>query len=270
MSETFPVYGTGHLGSVANAIDVLKAFGTRGEWRVTELSRELGLGKSTTHRLLQTLAAGGLVEQVAERGTYVLGMELVRIARAAARRTTLGAVAHPHLAELAERTQDAVLLTVLRGHRYLCVDVVNEAHHIISVVQLGDTVGLHAGAGGKAILAFQPTAFRSLVLGEPLVHYTDQTIRSPEELEAELDSVRRNGYAFSDGEVTAGSASIAAPIRDADGRVIASVNATTSSSRMRELGIERYRDPVLEAAHNISADLGYVRPRSAGRGRGQE
>lgn len=255
------------MGSVANAVEMLKAFGRKGEWGVTELSRELGLGKSVTHRLLQTLTAGGLVEQIADRGTYVLGMELVRIARAAARRTTLGAVAHRHLEKLANRAQDAALLTVLRSHRYLCIDVVNQTHHIVSVVQLGDTVGLHAGAGGKVILAFQPQSFRDEVLAEPLVRYTDQTICDKAALEADLKIIRQVGYAVSDSEVTPGSASVAAPIRDHEGRVIASVNVTTSSFRMREIGLERYRKLVVAAAQDISADLGYRRPTAQGQGR---
>ncbi|MFC7550257.1 IclR family transcriptional regulator [Plantactinospora sp. GCM10030261] len=267
MADANPYRATPPLTSVSNAVEMLKAFGRQGEWGVTELARELGLGKSATHRLLQTLTAGGLVEQVSDRGTYVLGMELVRIARAAARRTTLGAVAHRHLESLSHRAEDAALLTVLRNHRYICTDVVNVTRHIVSVVQLGDTVGLHAGAGGKAILAFQPPWFRDEVLAEPLVRYTDQTICDPAVLQAELEAVRQSGVAYSDSEVTPGSASVAVPIRDAEGRVIASVNVTTSSFRMREVGLDHYRRLVRGAASDISADLGYRGTATPGQGR---
>jgi DNA-binding IclR family transcriptional regulator len=267
MNNVVPYSGTKPLGSVANAIAVLKAFGRQGEWGVTELSQDLGLGKSVTHRLLQTLVAGGLVEQIADRGTYVLAMELIHIARAAARRTALGAVAHRHLEKLANRAEGTALLTVLRSQRCLYIDVVEPIQHIDFVVQLGDTVGLHAGAGGKAILAFQPPSFRDEVLAKPLARYTDQTICDKAELEAELAIVRQCGHAKSDSEVTPGCASVAAPIRDHGGSVIASVTVTTSSLRMREIGLDRYRHLVVGTAQDISADLGYRRPAAPNSGR---
>lgn len=258
MRNGVPHRGTQPLGSVTNAVEALKAFGRKGEWGVSELARELDLSKSVTHRLLQTLANGGFVEQSAERGTYTLGMEMLRIARAAARRTTLGAVAHRHLERLAQQSEEAAYLTVLRGQRYVCVDIVDLAHHVKSVVQLGDTLGLHAGAGGKAMLAYQPRIFREEVARGPLVRYTERTICDPAELEAELETVRRDGYAVSDSEVTPGTGCVAAPIHDHEGRVIATVNVTTPGTRVGEL--DRYVDLVREAARGISEELGYVRP----------
>jgi len=250
-----PDSGT-EIKSVLKAIAVLRAFERRGEWGLNELARELDLPRSVAHRLVRTLVAGGLLEQGGERGRYRLGMGLARLARLAGQRTTLTSVAHEPLVALAERTNMAAFLSVLRGQRQVCVDVVDFAHRAISVVHVGDTLGLHAGAGGKAILAFQSSAYIEEVLAGPLMRYTERTLVDPARLRADLETVRRDGWARSEGEVTPGTAAVAAPIRNERGEVVASIDVTTSTLRMEVGDWEAVAARVLETTAQVSKALG--------------
>lgn len=242
---------------MSNAIAVLKAFGDRGTWGVTDLAQQLGLSKSVTHRLLHTLAAGGLLEQDRDRGTYRVGMEFIRVARSAVRDATPARIARPHLERLAQATQEAVFLAILRGSRYISVDVVDYTHRIRSVVQVGDTIGLHAGAGGHVILAYQPEALLRALFDEPLVAYTDRTPCEIDALRAALERVRRQGYAYSNSEVTPGTAGVAVPLFDHDGRVVASVCVTSTSGRMTEERVAEIAESALATARDISRQLGH-------------
>lgn len=224
---------------------------------MTALARELGLTKSVAHRLVRTLTSHGLLDQSSAYGTYSLGLRLIALARRASTRSTLSAVGHRHLERLAQATNEAVFLFVLRAQRSVCVDVVDLSLHVRSVVQLGDTIALHAGAGGKAILAFQSEHLVSSVLTEPLTRYTDRTIIDREAMLAECRKIRAQGWALSEGEVTPGTASVGAPIRDHAGHVVASIciNIPSESTALDESN--PMVQAVVDAAATLSQDLGY-------------
>lgn len=260
MKATVPDIGT-QLKTVNKAVDVLRAFDARDEWGVRELARELGLPSSVVHRLVATLAAGGLLERVEDRGTYVLGVQLVALARRATQRSTVVSLGHRHVVRLAQTIGGTAFLTVLQGHRHICLDIVDYSANVNSVVQVGDTIGLHAGAAGKVILAFQSDEFVDDVLAEPLIRYTDQTILDPQRIRAELLDIRRRGWAYSAGETTPGTAAVAAPIFDQDGAVVASINGTLTDQDMQVGRINHITEITRRLASAISHEVGH---RSAG------
>jgi DNA-binding IclR family transcriptional regulator len=244
------------MKTVINATEALKAFGHQAEWRLSDLARELHLTVSVAHRLVRTLADAGFLEQTVERGPYVLGPELAAIARTADRHRTLNSVAHRHLVRLAARVEEAVDLCVLRGYRYITLDCVDPFHRVESVLQVGDSAGLHAGAGGKAILAYQPEAFVHEVLSAPLLRLTEHTFAEQQELLEELALIRHQGYAYSESEVTQGTCSIAAPVRDGSERVVASVSVFTSVERMNPRRTADLVAELLPVARELSKGLG--------------
>lgn len=244
--------------TVTNALDVLKAFNLDAEWRISHLAQHLDLSLAATHRLVRTLVDAGFLEQAVPRGPYVLGPALTTLAASAAQRRTLSSVAHRALLTLAQRIDEAVDLCVLREHRYVCVETVDLTGRARSVIDIGDSAGLHAGAAGKVILAFQSDSFIEQVVTGPLLRLTDRTLAGPEELLAELERIRQAGYAYSESEVTVGTCSVAAPVRDGSGRVVASVNVFTSVDRMQG----RRRDDIvcqlLPVAEELSRGLGHT------------
>jgi len=244
--------------TVVNALEILKAFADQPEWRLVDLGRALDLPASVLHRLVRTLVDAAFLEQPTPRGPYVLGPALTALAQTAERRRSLTGLAHQHLVALAEALGDAVDLCVLRGERYVCVDTVDDTNRARSAINVGDSMGLHAGAAGKAILAFQSESFIEHVLSGPLLRLTDRTLSERQALADELDQVRRRGYAESESEVTPGTCSIAAPIYNGAGEVVASINVFTTTERMTPA---RRRDTVarlLPAAHELSKGLGHT------------
>lgn len=243
--------------TVINALDILKAFADQPEWRLVDLGRELDLPPSVLHRLVRTLVDAAFLEQPTPRGPYVLGPALTALAEVAARRRSLTSLAHQHLVALAETLDEAVDLCVLRSERYVCVDTVDLRPRARSVISVGDSAGLHAGAAGKAILAFQSDSFIEHVLAGPLLRMTERTLSERQALATELAQVRAHGYAYSESEVTPGTCSLAAPVRNGADDVIASLNVFTTVDRMTAARRKKVVAELLPAAAQLSHALGH-------------
>ncbi len=248
------------LRTVAKLLEVLKAFGRSPEWGVSNLSRELGLSKSIIHRQLRSLVEGGFVLQDRDRGTYVLGMEVVKLARSAERRGAIARVAAPRAERLSHETGQTVTIAILRGQRGLCVTHVEVPDSVLYPMQIGDTVFLHASALGYALLAEQVPSFIDAVLAQSLPKFTDLTLTDARELAAELERTRQRGYGFSAGTMTPGTRAVAAPIRDVDGNVSAAIGLTAPADLMSDEDVARYGELVVSVARELSRELGHVEP----------
>lgn len=205
------------LQSVVRTTMVLDAFAGRSEWRVSDLARSLGLPKAGVHRIVQSLEACGYLRQNDARGAYSLGGQAVALGRNALSQAS-AARPYRHLARLSEMTGAVALYYELRGHRYVCLERLDVTSVVPTTVEVGDTMGLHAGAG-KSILAYQPDSFISQVLSAQLPKYSPATPVSAADVRACLAEIRRNGYWISRGEITPGTVGISAPVVTASGRV---------------------------------------------------
>jgi IclR family KDG regulon transcriptional repressor len=247
------------LSSVRNAARLLKVFLSREESiGVSELARRLGLAKSSVHRLLSTLAAEGLIEQNLATGGYRLGIVVFELGEAVRVHLDLHAAAGPVLASLREQTGESSQVGVLDGAHVVYVDRLESSQSLRLFTETGRRVPLHCTSSGKVLLAHLPEASLHELLGRlELTPLTPRTITQAPALLAELAAVRRRGWAEAVDERELGVASVAAPVRDADGRVVAavSIGAPTirlGAARRRELG-----GVVLEAGEAISRRLGW-------------
>lgn len=247
------------LRTVARAVDVLKAFQRADAWSVSALARDLGLHKSVTHRLLATLARGGLLVQDRTTGHYALSMVVASLARRVERRTTLAAAARPHLLALADACRETVSLVVPNGNTGLCLDTVESTQSMRLTVTIGEAFLLHAGAAGKLLLAFQPPEVIARVASaSPLPRYTDRTLTSEAALRRALAEVRRTGVATSDGEITPGARSLGAPVWNHEGRVVAGLVISAPAFRLGPPDARRLRPLLIATAERVSAALGYT------------
>jgi DNA-binding IclR family transcriptional regulator len=142
-------------------LTVLSLLARHGELGVTELAADLGVHKSTAFRLVSTLVAHDLVEQVSERGKFRLGVGVLRLAGATAVRLDLVQESRPVTADLARRVGETVNITVLSGTEALYLDQVSGPSAISLHNWVGQRIPLHATSNGKVLLAFGP----SLLLG---------------------------------------------------------------------------------------------------------
>ncbi len=247
------------LSSVRNAARLLKVFLSREEsLGVSELARRLELGKSTVHRLLTTLAAEGLIEQDRATGGYRLGIVVFELGEAVRVHLDLHAAAGPVLASLREQTGESSQVGVLDGTEVVYVDRLESSQSLRLFTETGRRVPVHCTSSGKVLLAHLPEPDRSALLERlPLTPLTPHTVRDPQVLLAECDKARRRGWAEAVNEREIGVASVAAPVRDVAGTVVASVSIGApvirlGAGRRRELGAL-----VAEAGEAISRRLGW-------------
>lgn len=247
------------LSTVRNAARLLKAFLTREEaLGVSELARRLGLGKSNVHRLLSTLVAEGLVEQDALTGGYRLGIVMFELGEAVKVHLDLHAAAGPVLAHLREQTGESSQVGVLDGNEVVYVDRLESAHSLRLFTETGRRVPAHGTSSGKVLLAHLPEPEREAFLtGHPLPALTPHTIVVPAALRAELAAVRARGWAEAINEREIGVASLAAPVRDVHGVVVAAISIGAPVARFGAVPRRRFARALVEAGEAVSRRLGW-------------
>ncbi|MQA26124.1 MAG: helix-turn-helix domain-containing protein [Micromonosporaceae bacterium] len=254
------------MQSVDRAVTILEILARRGEVGVTELANEIGVHKSTAFRLAATLEARGLVEQNTERGKYRLGVGIVRLAGATAARLDVVQESRLVCRRLATETGETVNIVMLSDGAALYVDQVAGSSALQPHNWVGRRLPLHATSNGKVLLAFRREGESlSELLETPLKRFTDRTITTTRALKAELDTVRRQGYAAAVDEFEVGLTAVGAPVRNADGECVASLSASGPSFRLTAERVEEIAKAVVAAADEVSGRLGWPgQPRDLG------
>jgi DNA-binding IclR family transcriptional regulator len=252
--------GPGPVQSVDRAVAILEILAREGEAGVTEVARELGVHKSTASRLLAALDRRELVTQDAARGRFRLGVGLVRLAGAASRGLDLVQESRPVCRALAQEVGETVNLAILSGRDALYLDQAAGPAALSPHNWAGQHIPLHATSDGKVLLAYLPAAQIIELLAPPLRRFTDHTITTPAEFRQILPEVRRRGYATAVDELEDGLTAVAAPVRDAEGRVIASISASGPSFRIPAERIPQLAESVRHAADAVSRRLGWADP----------
>jgi DNA-binding IclR family transcriptional regulator len=253
-----------NLQSVTRAVRALELIAESGSLGVTELGRLLDVHKATSSRLVATLAERGLVERDPITDKYRLGFGLIRLAGAAMAGLDLVRTAHPVLEDLAERTRETVNLGVLSGDAVVYVDQIAGTRAIVNVSWVGRRAPLHCTSNGKVLLASLPEAEQDRLLDRPLERPTSHTIVDLVTLRSQLREIEVRGYAQTLEEVEEGLNAVAAPVRQADGEVVAALSVSGPAFRMRPMDLPRIARLTMEAAGAVSRRLGYVeRGRSA-------
>lgn len=245
--------------SVDRALAILELLANgAGEMGVTELGDRLGVHKSTAFRLVATLMEHGLVEQNPATSKYLLSSGLLRLAGAVAAPQNLVRLARPVLQALAEETGETVNLSVREDDQVVSIDQITAPRLVVNVDWVGKQTPLHATSTGKVFLAHLSHEELEGVLARPLERLTPRTVVRPEELRQQLARVRREGYAYTIGELELGLSAVAAPARSADGQVVAAVSVAGPSFRVTEESIPELAESTMRAAARISRRMGYL------------
>jgi IclR family pca regulon transcriptional regulator len=217
--------GREFIESLARGLTVITAFGEgRAELNLTEVAQATGLARATARRALITLEHLGYVtahDRVFRLTPRVLGLGFPPLSR-----TSLAEIAAPHLTELSQRLHDSASLAVLTGDEIQYTGRVSTSRVMSVHITIGTRLPAYPTALGRVMLADLPEPPLTELL--PL---TPRTITDPARLKAVLDRVREEGYALVDGELEVGLRSVAVPVRERGGRVVAAVNVAMHSSR---------------------------------------
>lgn len=209
---------------VARALQLLAAFTPdRPALTLSELSRHSGLPVSTAHRLAADLVAWGALERDVA-GCYHIGLRLWEIGSLAPRGLGLREAALPYLEDLSQVTRENVQLAVREGTEVVFVERIAGSGAVPVLTRVGGRFALTATGVGLVLLAYAPVEVQEQVLAGPVTRYTPRTMTAPQQIRAALADTRARGYAISDRQVTMDAVSVAAPIHDAQGEVVAAVS----------------------------------------------
>jgi DNA-binding IclR family transcriptional regulator len=245
------------MGNTIQAVDrvlqMLLVFDSdRQELSVGDFARLLGVHKSTASRLVATLEKRGFLERVPGSKLSRLGPEIARLGLLVASSRSLIDLAREAMARLAAETGETVNLAIADGAEAVNLAQV-EGPHIIGVGSwTGRRTPLHCTSNGKVFLAFGAAALKD----EPLVAVTSKTITSKRTLRAQLDQARKEGWAFTMGELEEGLNAVAAPVFDSAGNCVAAVSVSGPAYRMLPNRLPEIARLCREAAREISAGSG--------------
>jgi IclR family transcriptional regulator, KDG regulon repressor len=246
-------------GTILRAVSILHALkadrAARGV-RLTELAQQCGLEKSTTHRLLSTLVAEGLVEQDPDTERYRLGITLLELGMAVYMRLDIREEAQPVLRSLSERAHETIHLGVARGGHVVYLDKVESLHAFQMRSRVGERMPLYSTGIGKAILAFLSEAELAAVIAAGLERRAENTITDPVELRAEMQRIRARGYSTDLEENEEGVRCVAAPIFDHRMSIAGAISIAGPAFRFPDVRMSELADHVVAAAQEVSQRLG--------------
>jgi DNA-binding IclR family transcriptional regulator len=249
------------LRSVNNALAVLESFSVeRPEIGVTELSHTLGLGKSTVHRLLTSLASRGYVRKNPETERYRLGFKAFGVGCLVGGRGTIRDVAAPFLRSLMQATKETVHLGVLDEWEVVYIDKIESDHPLQMYSRIGRRAPLHCTALGKSLAAWETDDWVDRFLRRRLRAYTPSTLTEPRDLRRELAKIRTARYALDVEEFALGLKCVAAPLFDHSRRVVASLGIAGPAVRLCSERLPRLAALVRESAAAASGALGGEAP----------
>ena len=220
VDDTIPKEAGKLIESVDKALCLLACFNdATPELSLKELSEKTSLNKSRILRLCGTLAAHGFL--VRRKGSlYSLGPSLMMLGKVYERSNNLISLALPIMKDLALLTGESVKFFVIENKKRVCLVRELGQSRLHYAIREGEELPLLAGAGGKVLLAYSSKGFCDEVIEQGLERVTPATIVKREQLLEELDIIRRQGYALSNGELVYEVGGIAAPVFKHDGKVV--------------------------------------------------
>lgn len=241
--------GTQPVHSVLHAVRILEFFASSPEesLSLTDISRGLGIHKTTVYRLLRTLQSAGWVEQSATSGKYRLGSGAILLSAAACAHRTSRELVTEEMERLAEQFQELVVLAAVQNGAGRCVGLVKSKHSLSVMTAVGYSVPLQAGATGKTLLAAQPQAFCDTFLAS-LPPAQARTLGE------QVAEIRQQGFCCSENEVDLGAAAVAVPLRLQGEGLALSISGPID--RLRQLGAAPIRDALQAAVRRLEQKTG--------------
>ena len=246
------------IDSVDRALEILQLFmKEKCELSVTQISKELGVHKSTVCRSLETMEARGFVQQNSETGKYWLGLQIYSLGMLFREQEPLQKLALPYARELAERFNEGVHITeLLKIRGPYPQQVVLEKIQSQQVLNLAPPIGSvspsYCSASGKCLMAFSPSGYIDQYDGCELQRFTEHTVTDWKQLKKELAQIRKEGYALDREELEIGLMCIAAPILERDGSIAAAISLSGPVSRIKTGDVPAIIAAVKETAQKIS------------------
>lgn len=219
---------------------------------ISDLSKRLGIGKSTVHGITCALEETGLLRREGRTKKFGLGEALLKLSLKAHGELRLPELARPFLQKLVKQVQETAFLGLLKDDHLSIVDIEEGPGDMKITSPLGITLPMLAGATGKLILSHmdRQKALR-MIVKKGLPRYTQRSIQEPDLYLREIEKVRRQGYALDDGEYLVGVRAVAAPILQ-KGNMVGATWVVGFESRINQERMPMIIEKTLKSAKAIS------------------
>ncbi len=243
--------------AVERALNILEAAAQRAQGLTNaEISRKLGIPKSSASYILRTLEKRSYLRREPETGRYRLGLKILSLGGDAQANLDIADVALPFMRILGEKIRMTVHLAVLDQDEAVYIEKVEAPGFFKVNTWVGRRMFLHSTSVGKCLLAWLPKSeVETIVRQQGLQKRTPKTITSITKLLADLDHVKHSGFAVDDEENSVGARCLGAPIFDAMGNVIAALGASGTLTQTDEADMPRIIEAIKETARRISRQL---------------
>lgn len=248
-----------NIRAVERTMDILNCFsGEREELSLSEISTQIDLPRSSTHRFLVTLENGGFLEVNPLNHYYHLGSKILNLGSLAIGRIRLADKGYSHLVQLSKTTQATAHIVVMNQGEAMYIAKVEDSNSIIRSY-VGKRVPLHSSAVGKVILgAMSEEQFDSIYKDKELQVFTQNTIKNVNVLKACVGEVLQNGYALDNEELEEGLRCVAAPIKNYEGKTIAALSVSSLAPKLSSGRLPEIISQVQKTAFEISRDIGFL------------
>jgi IclR family transcriptional regulator, KDG regulon repressor len=242
------------LKTVKKALAILETFTQDIQSQgVTEIARKLGLPKSTTFSLLSALREEGYILYDAGTRRYSLGFKPLDLAGRVQHRRDLKNLSFPILQELSKSIGEDVALNVLIEGKRVCIALIESRYFVRHLVPLGKALPLHCSAAGKVLMAYcSKKEIEEMVARYGLPRFMPNTIRQKERLMTELMRIKARGYGESREEFGKDAASLAFPIFDGKGKMVASLSIQSTVNRLNDKTRPKFLKEGFRASEKIS------------------
>ncbi|SFP30041.1 transcriptional regulator, IclR family [Oscillibacter sp. PC13] len=226
---------TKNIQSVERAFAILESFQQHGgmERSVKEISEALGLNKSTTFGLINTLTNLGYLQQNTGNQKYVLGLKLLSFSNTIKVQNSIIRTVHPYLEQINHKYGETAHCAVEHQESVIYLDKVEATGSISINTQIGTQNYMHCTGVGKCILAYMPTDYQENILSAPLKTMTYNTITNSEQLREEIRKIRESGFAIDNEEVEVGLSCVAVPVFSAPDKVACSISISGMTPRVQ-------------------------------------
>ncbi len=242
------------IQALDRALGILALVAQRPDLGLQALAERSGTSVSQVLKILATLEGHALVAKGADK-TYRLGYGAMRLGHLAARLEPVVGVAAMVLDELREETGESIHLVVRDGLDAVIADVRESSKTVRVVSPVGERTRLNAGSAGKLFLAYGPRDLMAWLVREPMPAYTELSETDPELLRIDVDRARRQGVCVAIGDFEDGAFSVAAPVLEEPGRMVAAIALAGPLSRFDSAIERRYRSAVKRAAASVGERL---------------
>ena len=245
------------LQSVQNGLRILRLFTQeKPVWGITEIAKELQLHKSTVGRLVDDLVTEGFLQK--EKKKYSLGFSLLSICGIITSHLEIHRESKDVLKKLVEDLGETAYVSILEGKEITYVHQVECSNPLPVLSAIGKNNPPSCTSSGKVLLAFQTNQVVDSIIEEGLLRLGPNSVTDHDQFRGQLQQIKKQGYAICIDELLDNFVSIAAPVRDYTGEVVASVSVVGTRGRIYSQKISLFTKAVIEAANAVSIRLGYI------------